>query len=42
MYGRIYVMETFEMIFKTFIRGIATEKGLKIIRDRYFANTDFN
>ena len=34
-------METFEMIFKTFIRGIATEKGLKII-ERYFANTDFN
>ncbi len=34
-------METFEMIFKTLIRGIATEKGLKII-ERYFANTDFN
>lgn len=32
-------METFEMIFKTFIRGIATAKGLEII-DRYFAEVE--
>lgn len=34
-------MEAFEMIFKTFIRGIATEKGLEII-NRYFAEADMN
>ena len=32
-------METFEMIFKAFIRGIATTKGLEII-DRYFADME--